>query len=198
MHLIFDGVDVYYRIDGKWTLLAGIHINDFMEYWDSHAPSDLKGAAPPFVIHTFVPGVIQIWSGLLVSTAYGWSVLIGAPSNLPQSRAFASYEGIVETDSFKPCPLFINIRLLTTDKEIFISKMQPLFQVRPLKRDCYSEATLRPVEYEGLSPRVADTGSMSEQDWIGLRSTMRTVDSPTHVPGSQGADRRRRAKREMS
>jgi hypothetical protein len=196
MHLLFDGVHIHYRIDDEWVPLAGIHLNDFTEYWDSHAPEDLNGRAPPFVTQVFVPGMLQVWSGLLVSTANTWSVLVGPLSNIPQSRSFACYEGIIETDSFKPCPLFVNIRLLTTDREIFIPKTQPLFQVRPLQRECYAEATLRPLEYEGLSPRVGSVGSMSEEDWNGFRSTIRSVDSPTHTPGSHGADRRRRAKRE--
>jgi len=198
MRLMWDGVDVYYLVDGQWSQLAGIHLKEFLEYWDTHAPDDLKGRAPPFVTQLFAPGIIQVWSGLLVSTAENWSVLVGPLSNFPQSKNFAAFEGIIEADSFRPCPLFMNIRLLTTDREILIPKSEPLFQVRPIQRECYAEATLKHLEYEGLSPRAGGTGSMSEEDWNGFRSTVRTVDSPTHVPGSYGAERRRRAKRESA
>ena len=196
IRLMWDGVDVYCSIEGKWEQLSGIHVPEFMEYWDSNAPADLKGYAPPFVISLFVPGMIQIWSGLLVSTVKDWCVLVGPISNLPQSKNFATFEGIVETDIFKPCPLFINMRLLTTDREILIPRDKPLFQVRPLRRECYAEDALKHLEYEGLSQRASGRGSMSEEDWNGFRSTVRTVDSPTRIPGSYGAERRRRARRE--
>jgi hypothetical protein len=198
MRLMWDGVDVYYLVDGQWSRLVGIHLKEFWEYWDDHAPDDLKGRAPPFVTRLFAPGMVQVWSGLLVSTAENWSVLVGPLSNIPQRKEFATFEGIIETDSFKPCPLFVNIRLLTTDREIFIPKSEPLFQVRPVRRECYGEAALKHLEYEGLSPRGGGRGSMSEEDWEGFRTTVRSVDSPTHVPGSYGAGRRRRAKREVS
>jgi hypothetical protein len=196
IRLMWDGVDVYCLIEGKWEQLSGIHVPEFMEYWDSNAPTDLKGYAPPFVISLFVPGMIQIWSGLLVSTLKDWCVLVGPISNLPQSKNFATFEGIIETDTFKPCPLFINMRLLTTDREILIPRSKPLFQVRPLRRECYSDDALKHLEYEGLSRREAGRGSMSDDDWNGFRSTVRTVDSLTRVPGSYGAERRRRARRE--
>ena len=196
VRLMWDGVEVYCSIDGKWQQLSGIHTQEFMEYWDANAPTDLKGYAPPFVISLFVPGMVQIWSGLLVSTAKDWSILVGPLSNFPQSKNFATFEGIIETDTFKPCPLFINLRLLTTDQEILIPKSRPLFQVRPLRRESYSEEALKHLEYEGLAPRAGCKGSMSEEDWNGFRSTVRTVDSPRQIPGSYGAERRRRARRE--
>lgn len=196
IRLMWDGVDVYCSVDGKWQQLSGIHLTEFQEYWDSNAPTDLKGYAPPFVISLFVPGMIQIWSGLLVSTLEDWCILVGPISNLPQSKNFATFEGIIETDTFKPCPLFINMRLLTTDQEIVIQRSKPLFQVRPLRRECYGEDAHKHLEYEGLSRREAGKGSMSEVDWNGFRSTLRTVDAATRSPGSYGAERRRRARRE--
>jgi len=196
VHLRWDGVDVYCSIDGNWQQLLGIHVREFTEYWDSNAPTDLKGYAPPFVISLFVPGMIQIWSGLLISTAKDWSVLVGPLSNFPQSKNYATFEGIIETDTFKPCPLFINMRLLTTNREILIPKSKPLFQVRPVRRECYAENALKHLEYEGLEPRDGNRGSMSEENWSGFRSTLRTVDSPARTPGAYGAMRRRRARRE--
>ena len=54
-------------------------------------------------------------------------------ANVPHSQAYASYEGIVEADWFKPLPLFINIRLLATERPIDLlwsgSLQKP--QVRP-------------------------------------------------------------------
>jgi Family of unknown function (DUF6065) len=199
IHLMWDGVDVYHAENGQWSPFSSIHLTEkFVEYWDSEAPEDLKGHAPPFLTNVFVPGIVQIWSGLLVSSAKNWSVLIGPVANIPQSQHFSCFEGLVETDSFKPCPLFVNIRLLTTDREIVIPKTKPLFQVKPVQRDCYSDATLKHTEYEGLSPRTEGKGSMSEEDWKGYRSTVRSAELQPEgrVPGSYGAARRRRAKRE--
>jgi hypothetical protein len=196
---MWDGVDIFHAVDGEWCELSSMTLNEeFVEYWDEHAPDDLKGHSPPFLTPVFVPGILQIWSGLLVSSAEDWSVIIGPPSNLPQSRNFSCFEGVVETDSFKPCPLFVNIRLLTSGREILIPRTKPLFQVRPVRRECYSESALRHEEFVGLSRRTGETGSMTDEDWKGYRSTVRSVDAPAeqHTPGSYGAGRRRRAKRE--
>jgi hypothetical protein len=199
IQLMWDGVDVYRAENGRWCQFSSITLNkDFVGYWDLHAPEDLKGHSPPFLTNVFVPGIVQIWSGLLLSTAENWSAIIGPISNMPQSQNYSCYEGLVETDRFKPCPLFVNIRLLTTDREILIPKTKPLFQVRPIRRECYAEAALQHLELEGLSPRKESRGSMTDEDWTGYRRTVRRVDAPTdqHVPGSYGAGRRRRAKRE--
>jgi hypothetical protein len=199
IRLMWDGVETFYPVDGEWSVLPSINLNDeFVEYWDAYAPEDLKGHSPPFLTPVFVPGIIQIWSGLLISTTENWSVIIGPPSNLPQSRSFACFEGLVETDSFKPCPLFVNIRLLTTDREILIPRTKPLFQIRPIRRECYADTALQHLEFEGLSPRTEDGGSMTEEDWNGYRSTVRSVHRPAdqYIPGSYGASRRRRAKRD--
>lgn len=195
----WDGADVLYSLGGDWELLASIALSDdFVEDWNQHAPGDLHGCWPPFLTATFTPGVVQIWSGLLVSTAESWSVLIGPPSNLRHSFSFQCYEGIVETDTFKPCPLFINIQLLATDREIVISKLKPLFQVRPVHQAAYSEKTLRYNELIGLAPKTERSGSMTSSDWLGYSKTVRKLDTPPDQlrPGSYGASRRRNAKRD--
>jgi len=197
--LKWDGSDVFFSIDGQWTLLSSAHLdNEFLEYWDQNAPSDLQGRAPPFLTSLFVPGVVQIWSGFLVSTAPGWSLKIGPVANMAQSRSFSCYEAIVETDVFKPCPLFVNIRLISTDREIRISKIKPLFQVKPLLRECYSEKSLAYNELTGLEP-LCDGGGMTAEDWEGYRTTVRSVEpvrtADERNPGSYGARLRRRRKR---
>jgi hypothetical protein len=124
--------------------------------------------------------------------------MIGPPSNLRQTRSFSCYEGIVETDTFKPCPLFVNIQLLATDQEILIPRMKPLFQVRAVHRISYSESTLRFEERIGLSLRANDSGSMTPDDWAGYSRTVRKIDTPPeqYRPGAYGASRRRNAKRD--
>lgn len=199
IQLRWDGVDVFHAVDGRWESLHSITLDEtFGQYWDEHAPDDLKGCSPPFLSAIFVPGVVQIWSGLLISTAESWSVLIGPPANLAQSRSFACYEGIVETDSFRPCPLFVNIRLQSTDGEIFIPKSKPLFQVRPLLRQCYADHVFQHQEFDGLAPRDGSQGGMTPEDWNGYRSTVRRRnEAKLRTPGSYGAARRKRAKQEL-
>jgi hypothetical protein len=112
---------------------------------------------------------------------------------LPLSRSFSCFESIVETDAFKPCPLFVNIRLHATSSEITIPRDKPLFQVRPIRRECYSEAALRHEEIEGLE------GSMTEEDWSGYRKTVRRIKGPKddHATGAYAVRSRRRGKNEV-
>jgi hypothetical protein len=145
----------------------------------------------------FVPGIVQIWSGLLISTAQDWSVIIGPPPNLLQTRHFTCFEGVVETDRFRPTPLFININIHATDREILIPRDKPLFFVRPVRRECYSEAALQHAQYDGL--KAGDEGNMTDEDWEGYRRTIRKIDAPVdeYRPGRYAVEQRRRAKREQ-
>jgi hypothetical protein len=199
IRLMWNGVDLYYASDGEWRELTSVHLTDeFVDYWDTHAPEDLKGHWPPFMTKVFVSGIVQIWSGLLVSTVQDWSVIIGPPPNLLQTRHFSCFEGVVETDRFKPAPLFINLSLHATDREILIPRDRPLFFVRPVRRECYSETVLQHTEHEGLSAEDEGPGRMTEQDWEGYRRTVRKVDAPTgeYKPGRYAVEQRKRAKRE--
>ena len=122
IRLRWDGAEVFHEIEGEWRPLVATQLPDFVDYWDEHCPEDMQGRSPPYVSPLFVPGIVQIWSGLLVSTVEDWSVLIRPPANIPHTRAFSCFEGIVETDRFKPCPLFINIRLHETGMPIKIAR----------------------------------------------------------------------------
>jgi hypothetical protein len=197
--LRWDGTDVFLKVEDDWTELSSVHLDaDFLAYWAEHAPADLRDRAPPTLTSLFVPGIVQIWSGFFASTAPGWSLLVGPVVNMPQSRAFSCYEAIVETDSFKPWPMFINIKLQSTEREIRLSRMKPLFQVRPVLRECYSGPALNYNELSGLEPRHGTSGSMTAQDWEGYRTTVRSVEpvraEDDREPGSYGASVRRRRK----
>jgi Family of unknown function (DUF6065) len=198
IRLFWNGVDVMYSVGGEWQQLTSIALSDeFAGYWDDNAPAELQGCWPPFMTAVFVPGIIQIWSGLLVSTAKDWSMLLGPPSNIAQSKHFQCFEGMIETDNFRPCPLFINIRLSTTDQEILIPRTKPLFQVRPVHRDCYTGMAAQFIEHVGLGHRLEEVGGMTPEDWTGYSKTVRRIDTPREdfKPGTYGATRRRDAKR---
>jgi hypothetical protein len=165
--LQWDGTDVIWSFEDSdtWFPLTSEHFPNFSEYFDERAPDDIKGFAPPFLTRTFFPGVVQIWSGLFVRTAPGWSLLVRPPANLPRSQTFECYEGILEADRWFG-PLFINLRLTATDRPIEINHKKPLFQVQPLMRETYSEKNLR-------SFRVIDElASLSPADWESYRETV--------------------------
>jgi hypothetical protein len=198
--LRWDGTETLYHDGEQWEQCTVVTLDDeFLDYWQQYAPADLKEYPPPYLTALPVPGVVQIWSGLLVSTAPDWSVLIRPLANIPQPLAFQCFEGIVETDQFKPCPLFVNIRLVATERDILIPRDKPLFQLQPIHRSCYAESTLGLYqEYEGIRPRLDGVAGMSREDWEGYRRTTRKSDpaDDDHHGGSYGASVRRRAKRE--
>ncbi|MEO1749206.1 MAG: DUF6065 family protein [Pseudomonadota bacterium] len=186
--LVFDGREVFYYEDGQWYPLKSVSFEpEFREHWRSHAPSDLSEYDPPFMSELFVPGAIQIWSGYFVSTSADWSLLVRQPANYDIRSSFSTFEGLVETDRFRPWPLFINIRLLTTDREIFISKDRPLFQIQPIPRNAYQPAAFEIDQFEQLS---TDDQSIS---WDGVRHTVRKTEfRDARRPGSYAAATRKR------
>ncbi|MDM0078827.1 hypothetical protein QTH90_30780 [Variovorax sp. J2P1-59] len=196
--LRWDGHEALYMDDsGRWHPLSSVYLGDeFADYWDEHAPEPMKGWRIPFMSSLFVPGIVQVWSGIFVSTAENWSVLARPLANVDPPSSYMVYEGLVETDQFKPCPLFVNIKLLATDHDIVLSRMKPLFQVQPIHRDCYSEATMASTEAEGLRPPSDGVAGMSMADWKGLERTTRSVQAIREADGfgGYGAAVRRRGK----
>ena len=148
-----------YRDASKWDRVLA-------ELRDSAMPpDDIRGYAPPFLTRSFFPGVVQVWSGLFVKSAPGWSLLIRPPANIPRSQSYEAFEGIIETDR-RLGPLFINIRLTATDRPIEFSIDRPLMQVQPLMRETYAEQHLRSFNF------VEDLSGLSAEDWNGYRETV--------------------------
>ena len=161
-HLQWDGTDVIWSYDDAdaWFPLTSEHFPNFPEHFDRAAPDDIRGYAPPFLTRSFFPGVVQVWSGLFVKTAPGWSLLIRPPDNLPRSQSYECYEGILEADRWFG-PLFINLRLTATDRPIEINHKKPLLQVQPLLRETYSERNLREFKV------VDELAALSTDEWNG-------------------------------
>lgn len=197
IRLRWDGSQTFYESDGQWQALTSVVDSQHASYRDEHCPPDMRGGIPPYLSTLFIPGVVQIRSGLLVSTARDWSVLVRPLANLAHPRAYSCYEGVIETDWVKPVPLFINIRLTATDSVIEIPRGRPLFQLQPLHRACYTTAMTSFVEHHGLEERGAGEHGMTAQEWDGLRDTICTVSAVRpHDIGRYGAEVRKRAKRE--
>ena len=138
--LHWDGSQVLWTYLGAkgWYPLTSAQFPGYAKLFDRNAPERMRGFAPPFLTALPEPGLVQLWTGLLVETAEDWSILVRPPANLPRSLSFDSYEGIVETDRWFG-PLFTNIRLVKTDVPIHFSTETPLLQVQPLHRTTYAE-----------------------------------------------------------
>jgi len=138
--LQWDGSQVIWTYRGAkaWYPLTSAQFPGYQALFDRVAPSRLRGFSPPFLTAVTEPGVIQVWTGLMIESAENWSVLVRPPANLPRNLAFDVYEGIVETDRWFG-PLFTAIRLIKTDVPIHFSTEIPLIQVQPLHRSAYAD-----------------------------------------------------------
>jgi hypothetical protein len=138
--LQWDGFQVIWTYRGAkaWYPLTSAQFPGYSKVFDRVAPERMRGFAPPFLSALPEPGIVQLWTGLMVETAENWSILVRPPANLARSLGFDSYEGIVETDRWFG-PLFTNLRLIKTDVPIHFSTETPLLQVQPLHRSTYAE-----------------------------------------------------------
>lgn len=148
--LRWDGTDAHYTHEGEteWLPVRNDLFPGCEEWFDVHAPEDIKGYCPPWVSQTLAPGVIQLWTGLFMSTREGWSSLARPLANVPRSKQYEVYEGLVETDRWFG-PLFINVRLTVIDQPVELRSDRPLFQIQPLKRDTYAERQLKTMRVTG-------------------------------------------------
>ncbi|RZI98975.1 MAG: hypothetical protein EOO54_28035 [Haliea sp.] len=195
IRLRWNGSDVFVREDGRWNILLRSDLPGFAAYWNQHVPPDLADLAPPFLTRLQMPGMVQIWTGLLCSTAPGWSVLVRPPSNMRGSFLYSAFEGIVETDRFKLCPLFMNIQLVATDVDIVLPKTVPLLQVQPLLRETYQQQAHASQEIDGLEVQADGRPALSHDEWQAYRRTIRVEEEgQPSEPGHYAADARKRAR----
>lgn len=171
--LKWNGSDVFWRDgEGAWHPLTQTYLPGMLEDWNANAPEALHDLCPPLLGRLQLPGLVQVWSGLLCATAPGWSVHIRPVANQRPSFLYSQYEGVVEGDRYQPFPLFMNIQLVATDTVIEIPTGVPFFQVQPLLRQTYGEEAHRMHEDVGLGPEA-----MREADWRGYRGTIRVEEA---------------------
>jgi len=189
--LVFPPIDIRLRFDGteslvwdeaesRWNPLGHRYFNDaFWEKWDDEVPPDFKSVRIPYLSPTFASGVIQIWTGLLVETEPGHCTHVKPIANVFNHSSFHIYEGIVDTDVHKPWPLFGNLKLVATDREIQLDRTVPLFQVQPVAREslqpnqCHGKVT----DVLGNLNELGETGLFDRLRWNGLATTVRDADA---------------------
>jgi hypothetical protein len=174
--LQWDGSDVMWTFQGAdgWYPLKAAQFPDFAQHFDKIAPPEIEGFSPPFLASLIEPGIVQIWSGLVVRTAPGWSVLVRAPANLVRNPGYEHYEGIIETDRWFG-PLFTNVRLTRTHAPIEFDADFPFLQVQPVQQSTYGDA-VNSFEF------VSDMAELGDADWEAYR---RTVVAPNVDPHRQ-------------
>ena len=165
--LQWDGSQVIWTYRGAkaWYPLTSAQFPGYQAIFDRVAPARLQGFSPPFLTAVPEPGIIQVWTGLMIESAQDWSVLVRPPANLPRNLAFDVYEGIVETDRWFG-PLFTNIRLIKTDIPIHFSTEIPLIQVQPLHRSAYAD------EVSNDFGVVANPAAFSDAAWSRYEQTI--------------------------
>ena len=195
IQLRWNGADVFYGVDEQWEPLSFAHLPEFVDYWDAHCPRDYRGLAPPYLRALPANGAVQVWSGWLVGSSPGWNTLVRPMVNIRRSNLYYCFEGVIETDQFQPCPLFVNLQLTASEVAISLPRNEPLFQVQSVERQSYSEVAHQALLREGFAPADSGSPGMSPEDWAGYRQTIRTdrMDE-THRLGDYGATVRRRAK----
>jgi Family of unknown function (DUF6065) len=194
IQLRWDGTQVFFLNGNTWEVLRSVIDSDTAELWTQQAPASLKRSVPPFLSQLFVPGLVQIWTGLTVQTAQDWSVLVRPLANVVTPKSYLCFEGMIESDWFCPLPLFINLKLLATDVVISLPRTQPLFQVQPVPRIAYAHST-----HEATNTSLSDLGSqaLTDAEWSGFGNTLRSI-SPErpHDIGRYGVNVRKRTKNE--
>jgi hypothetical protein len=158
--LQWDGRDVMWTWEGAgtWLPLRSAQFPNFRDLFDQVAPDEIREYAPPFLGVLQEPGLIQVWTGIVVRTAPGWSLLVRAPANIARSGTYELFEGIIETDRWFG-PLITNMRLTKTDVPIDFRADFPLLQVQPLPRQAYEDATLNNYEL------IPDLAQLTPEDW---------------------------------
>lgn len=186
--LLFDGVDTYFANDGHWVPLgAEVDTSGWLEAWRSKAPEPLASNPVPWIRKLSGKGIVQVWSGYFVRTTPEFHLLVRPLVNHQLSGAYYCYEGVVQTDTFAPMPLFVNIQLVATDREIQISRDKPLFQI----------ASVPGAMTKGQQLEVSGVFDSDEEgngfDWHGLRNTLRLEGDEAKI-GRYGVSVRKKGK----
>jgi hypothetical protein len=185
--LIWDGRRIEWTYEGAsdWQPLRAAQYPDFIDTFGKLAPDGFGDLAPTFLAQGKMPGTVQVWSGYLARTAPGWALQSRGVANRQETQAYENFEGIVETATWFG-PLFTNIRLTATHVPVDFHMMRPLFQVQPLRRECYVEPSFS----------VLEAGDLEIADWQSFAATMEPNTDMMRRLGHYAAATRKRLRRE--
>lgn len=197
--LVFPALDLRVRWDGTetswtwegagaWHPLGICQYPGFRDRFDAAAPDGVKGYAPPFIGALHEPGLINLWSGLFARSRPGWSLLVRPPANLPRPAGYEIYEGMLEADRWFG-PLFVNLRLTRTHEPVLFRRDMPLFQVQPVPRLAYEEASLN-----GFTTTAGVEG-LAAPEWAAYEASIVAPRREGRCPIGQEATRIRRRRR---
>lgn len=191
IELVFDGTDVLYAENGHWVPFTYVPFDtEIRAAWDAQLPERLKGRMPAMLTNIPAPGVVQIWSGFFAATVPGWSSQVRPIPNANFYGALDCYEGVVDTDTYGPWPIFINLRITATNRPILLHPDRPLFQIQPIPRALFTEGR-RPAPLRD----AFGVDGLSAAQWDGYGATMRSVDrteEPDRTVGTYAAQTRKR------
>jgi hypothetical protein len=148
--------------EATWYHLTEAPFPDSFDAWDAVAPDECKGFCPSFLTVTEDES-LQVWTGWFARTRPGVSLLVMPPLNQSPSPSYQMYSGIIETDRWFG-PLFTNIRLNTTERNITFEATLPFLQVVPLAREEYSDARFADFSVE--------QGGIPSELWARYRDTV--------------------------
>jgi hypothetical protein len=156
----WDGNDMIWTWEGagRWYPLKVAQFPGFRDQFYALAPEESRDFSPPFLVALQEPGLLQMWTGLVLRTRPGWSSLVRAPANVPRSSSYEVYEGIIETDHWFG-PLITNIRITKTGIPVDFLMDRPLLQVQPIPYAVYSDETLNDCRM------VLDISGLQRRDW---------------------------------
>lgn len=193
MVLRWTGSDVLLASGDRWLACTSLVDEDLADHWNAVSPPALQGRCPPLISRFPSRNIIQIWSGLLVSAAKGWGVLIRSLVNVPHTAQYRVFEGYIEADVYGPFPLFVNLQLLDTAADVRIARHTPLFQVIPIAKSSLSESSRDMAVIDSFSAQTA--GGMEPAEWEQVQRTIRDADpSVGRSTGTYSVEARRRGR----
>jgi hypothetical protein len=185
--LLLEGNEIswtYEGADGRYPL-GGTQFPGFRQFFENKAPEAVRRLAPPFITASPEPGVVQIWCGYLARTAPGWGLLSRRPANIPITKPYDHFEGIIEASRWFG-PVFTNIRLTRSDAWIDFHKTVPLFQLQPVLQECYGKPAFEVLEFDDLTAA----------DWDRYEATMAPNANNMRSPGHYAVETRKRVRNE--
>lgn len=179
-----DEVAVAFGRSKRFTSLRGMQYPGFRKIFAKIAPIAMKDWPPPFLTQGLMPGSVQIWSGYIARTAPGWALLTQGVVNKPKTQPVENAQGIIESSKWFG-PLFTNVQITRTNSPIQFHKRYPMFQVQPIRQECYQRPSFARLE-------AAD---LTIEDWHRFKRTMEPNTDPMRKLGHHAVDIRKEAGR---